>query len=434
MSAPDIRDLRQGFESDNDSVMALADFDPMANEEERAALLESGRGNRMTTTKPSPDEVVANGTDRAFRAVRTLLVGVAVVLVLAVAASGGGYYAMSQSSGSGGDLNGAGVDVKFTLGENAPTPSPTKVPTFTYGFLTGNDDGRIDYGSMTEDEQKELFDLFIASYSKNYSGDEDTMTRFKQFKKNLKVIDERNALEKARGGSAVHGVTKFSDLDDDEFQSTYLTASPNGAASGAIMTEVPSYVGTQDSVSWEGLYTKGIHDQGYCGACWAYSVTEQMEADAIRLGLITLNTTLSAQQILSCDTASFGCGGGWTERAYQYVQSAGGVALEEDYPYTSFYDMTGSCKEDPSTFFMTTDGYYTVGSEQAMIDYIKSTGPLSACVDASNWATYVKGIISVCGQEVDHCVQVIGVDTGSEDGYFLIRNSWGTEWGEGGYG
>lgn len=412
-----VDELRSGFVSDNDSVAAV--IGENSNDEETLTLLEGGGlGGRMAQIK---NQVQSN--NRVYNTMRTVAMTFGVVLILAFAVAGGGYVMSSK--------NEEGSTVIFTGAlYNSPTAQPTKNPT-QMGYKVETDD-QPEYASMTDDEKKALFDLFIESYQKSYA-DKDVQKRFKKFKKNLKTIDKRNKLERAYGGSAVHGITKFTDYDEDEFAAVFLTASPNGASSGAIMTEVASYEGTEDSITWEGIYTSGIHDQGYCGACWAYSVTEQMQADAIRAGLIDLNISLSAQQILSCDSASFGCGGGWTERAYQYVQSAGGVALEEDYPYTSYYDMTGTCQEDPDAFYMTTDGYYTVGSEQAMIDYVKSTGPLSACVDATNWATYVKGVVTVCGTEVDHCVQIIGVNTISTEGYWMIRNSWGTEWGEGGY-
>ena len=432
----DVAELREGFLSDNDSVCAIVD----GGDEELSSLLERGHKSKQRV-------LTGDQEPKAFRTLKTVLALTGVIMVMTMAVAGGGYYAYGgeSSSGESGGISsitvGDSSTIKLSDALNAsPTLKPTSIaPRGGYSSvlsaMAGEDaeDGNANYGSMTEDEQKTLFDVFLSTFNKAYDNDTTTMERFTKFKNNLKIIDERNAAERARGGTAVHGVTKFSDYDDEEFAAAFLVASPMGASSGAIMTEVPEYVGEEDIVTWEGLYTKGIVDQGYCGACWAYSVTEQMQADAIRAGLINLNTTLSAQQILSCDTTSFGCGGGWTERAYQYVQLAGGVALDEDYPYTSYYDMTGACKEDPSQYYMTTDGYYTVGSEQAMIDYVKSTGPLSACVDATNWATYVKGVVTVCGNTVDHCVQIIGVDTVSEEGYWLIRNSWGTSWGEGGY-
>jgi C1A family cysteine protease len=68
-----------------------------------------------------------------------------------------------------------------------------------------------------------------------------------------------------------------------------------------------------------------------------------------------------------------------------------------------------------------------------MASYVQSTGPLSVCLDASSWSSYTSGIMSSCGDSVDHCVQAVGVYPASTDGYWKVRNSWGTSWGESGY-
>lgn len=296
----------------------------------------------------------------------------------------------------------------------------TKVVDFSKATLEdiNEESQNIQFTDLSETEKEQLFNLFLSTFGKSYNGSE-TETKFDNFKKSLYYIDERNQAEKLAGGSAVHGITKFSDLSNDEFKSQYLTSIPESERT-AIPAEVVPYGGSDEVVTWVGIYTSDVKDQGYCGSCWAFSVTSQMEADGIRLGLYDLNMSLAAQQIVSCDYTSFGCAGGWTERAYQYVQSTGGVALEHDYPYTSYYDVTGQCLSDSSTYYVSIDGYYFVKNEQAMIDYVKSTGPLSVCVDASEWASYVKGVVSVCGSDVDHCVQVVAVDTSSNNGYWQV--------------
>lgn len=80
--------------------------------------------------------------------------------------------------------------------------------------------------------------------------------------------------------------------------------------------------------------------------------------------------------------------------------------------------VTGTCQtSDSSDYMVTVSGYTTVSSESDMASYVGATGPLSVCLDASTWSSYTGGILKVCGSSVDHCVQAVGVDTGS-DGYW----------------
>lgn len=168
-----------------------------------------------------------------------------------------------------------------------------------------------------------------------------------------------------------------------------------------------------------------MKDQGYCGSCWAFSATEQIESDAMRE--LQSQYILSPEQITQCTVAAFGCGGGWTESAYNYVMKEGGLATEDVYPYTSYMGTTGTCHDDPSQDVVGITGFTTIQGESNMAAYVQSTGPLSVCVDANNWSSYTGGIMSTCGKQVDHCVQAVGVATGS-NGYWKVRNSWGTRY------
>jgi len=213
-----------------------------------------------------------------------------------------------------------------------------------------------------------------------------------------------------------------------------LTSDPTMKSKEAV--PVHENLGAPDAtmglVDWSGKLTSAVKDQGYCGSCWAFSATEQIESDSIRtLGAKTTDI-LSPEQITQCDSTSSGCNGGWTEHAYNYVKRAGGIETEGDYPYTSSKGVTGTCHEDKSKFKVKVNGYTTIKGEDKMATYVQSTGPLSVCVDANSWNSYTGGIMSVCGQSVDHCVQAVGVDA-SAKGYWKVRNSWNTNWGEAGY-
>mmetsp|Transcript_9761 Transcript_9761/g.19804 ORF Transcript_9761/g.19804 Transcript_9761/m.19804 type:complete len:159 (-) Transcript_9761:213-689(-) len=142
---------------------------------------------------------------------------------------------------------------------------------------------------------------------------------------------------------------------------------------------------------------------------------------------------LSPQQIVSCDRTSQGCNGGWTESAYTYIKNNGGLETEDDYPYTSWIGNSGTCKSDSSKAAATLSGYTTVSGEDNMASYVQSTGPLSVCLDASTWSSYTGGVMKVCGSSVDHCVQAVGVLPDTAGGYWKVRNSWGTTWGESGF-
>jgi len=281
-----------------------------------------------------------------------------------------------------------------------------------------------------QSHQKFLWEQFKQEHKKSYDSTDIETMRFNYFLENLKVADLRNDAEIQNKGSAVHGITKFADLSQAEFAAKYLKSDitmMSKDAPIATITKAP----TTTLVDWTGVYTTPVKDQGYCGSCWAFSATEQIESDSMR----TLQTSyiLSPEQITQCDKTSSGCNGGWTEHAYNYVKKAGGIETEANYPYTSYYGKTGTCSYTQSKSVITVSGYTTITGEDNMASYVQATGPLSVCVDASSWSSYTGGIMTVCGKSVDHCVQAVGVYPASTGGYWKVRNSWGTSWGESGY-
>jgi C1A family cysteine protease len=273
------------------------------------------------------------------------------------------------------------------------------------------------------------FMQFQKTFGKSYS-DVEFPQRLANFNENLEKANKLNAQQLLSGGDAVHGVTKFMDLSKEEFRRMYTNYVPDNST---VARPVMKYADNlADAIDWrqKGAVT-AVKDQGQCGSCWAFSATEAIESTYfLATGQLP---ELSAQQITSCDTTDGGCNGGWPVRAYSYVAGAGGLERNSDYPYTSGGGQTGSCQFNsgrvvggtaPKTY------YYTDGSE-GQLQGLLNIGPASVCVAADAFQTYRGGVLTSCPGSIDHCVQAVGYDNGNN--WWIVRNSWGGNWGEAGY-
>jgi len=144
---------------------------------------------------------------------------------------------------------------------------------------------------------------------------------------------------------------------------------------------------------------------------------------------------LAPQQIVDCDSNDGGCNGGDTPSAYQYVINAGGMETEMEYPY---HAKDAACKFNKQDIYATISGYKyatKTRNENEMKDATATVAPLSICVDAAPWQFYSSGIMmkAQCATSLDHCVQITGYDTSASTPYWIVRNSWGTSWGEKGF-
>lgn len=252
-------------------------------------------------------------------------------------------------------------------------------------------------------------------------------------------MERIQSLNAAKTG-AWYGITKFADLTPEEFQTQYLNgaieARPMGPSTKLHLPTGP--LPTEFDWRAKNAVTP-VKDQGQCGSCWAFSVVEAIESQWFLSGKPLAQ--LSPQQIVDCDQGSgdYGCSGGDTPTAYQYVIKAGGLESESSYPYTA---EDGKCQFKPSSVVakISSWAYITTSkNETEMMAGLASKGPLSICVDAASWQFYIGGVITgLCGQDLDHCVVVtgfskqVGWDTYEYD-VWNIRNSWGEDFGYGGY-
>jgi len=280
------------------------------------------------------------------------------------------------------------------------------------------------------------FTQFLARYNKRYVGSEyfKRLAIFEQSKIKITVL---NAEARAKGQNTKFGLNKFADLSEEEFKAHYMgyKKSSRQIPTSATIENVAAPLPT--SMDWraKGAVTP-VKNQQQCGSCWAFSATEGVESAWFLAKKQLL--VLSPQQIVSCDPNDDGCNGGDLPTAFAYVQQAG-LETDANYPYTSGNGNSGTCTYNQGEVVATISGFKyatTHGNETAMQVAMLTNGPLSICVDAETWQYYEGGIIEHgCGDDLDHCVQIVGwnTDPTAQIPYWIIRNSWGTDWGLNGY-
>lgn len=271
----------------------------------------------------------------------------------------------------------------------------------------------------------QAFLTWSAKFNKNYQTSEEFESRFSIFLQNTEEMYSQE--EFLQDGHELE-LNKFADWTDDEY-SNLLGFSPRYAVN---MTEVLDEGDLPESINWveEGVVSL-VKDQGRCGSCWSFSTTGSMEsAFQIKDGKARL---LSEQQLVDCSISfgNNGCGGGLVEYAFNYATKHG-LASEDEYPYTA---TDGTCKDIEGESILSSFKDVQRFSPTQLAAALQ-LGPVSIGVDASGFGFkfYKSGIISrLCGTSIDHAVLLVGYGTEKGKDYWLVKNSWASDWGENGY-
>jgi len=269
--------------------------------------------------------------------------------------------------------------------------------------------------------------------------DKEYEKRFLIFKENLNRIIELHEQEQ---GTAFYGITHLTDLNEEEFIQYYLNErlSFSKHIPQSPLSSNDSLKVLPEAFDWRnhGVVTD-VKNQGQCGSCWAFSVTENIESVwKIKKGELV---SLSEQELVDCGKVDDGCNGGYMNIAYEQIINLGGLMTEEDYKYEAIRH--NQCQVDKKKIKVKIDGYLNLTSnENEMAEWLVNNAPISVGLNSIPIQGYMFGVArpnrTFCDPGwLNHGALLVGYGVqqyGSESmPYWIIKNSWGSWWGEEGY-
>lgn len=285
--------------------------------------------------------------------------------------------------------------------------------------------------ALRADTYHNLWTAWKTQYKKTYTAAEE-LARYGIFVENYHNINRLNT----ENGSVKFGLNKFADLTGPEFKLKFASGGikENHRKWVAANTISPSIENLPDSVDWR---TKGavtpVKNQGQCGSCWVFCVTGLLESFYfINNGKLL---SFSEQQAVDCDTAdgNQGCNGGWPHLALKYFAD-NGIETEADYPYKA---VDGDCQYDKSKALTVAGGYkFVTPNSTAHLKAALVNSPVSVLIEADEnvFRYYTSGVVTKdCSATLDFSVLVVGYEKVNGTEAFIVKNQWGTDWGQDGY-
>jgi len=262
------------------------------------------------------------------------------------------------------------------------------------------------------------------AFGKSYETAEEYNFRKGMFAARFEQIISHNSQNDALW---VSGVNQFTDLTEEEFNQ-YKGFIPSDEEP-FVEAEVHDHALQQSSpVDWRG-YLGAARNQGSCGSCWAFAAIGAIEGRIAQAN--GSRTPLSEQHLVDCSTVDGGCQGGNPINTFPWIArtNSGALYTLASYPYVSGSTRTrGSCR------VATVGGRIRGGQSYTNMLSALSSGPIVIALQGdSGFGTYKSGIYDgYCGNP-DHAVVAVGWGSASGVNYWIIRNSWGTGFGENGH-
>eukprot|EP00933_Yihiella_yeosuensis_P046119 TRINITY_DN4159_c5_g1_i1.p1 TRINITY_DN4159_c5_g1~~TRINITY_DN4159_c5_g1_i1.p1 ORF type:complete len:404 (+),score=92.70 TRINITY_DN4159_c5_g1_i1:97-1308(+) len=270
--------------------------------------------------------------------------------------------------------------------------------------------------------------------------------RLSQFAKSKAKVEAHNA---QKGITWKAGLNKFSDHFDHEFKAMlgykrmgeWWNRDDNAKQFQNRSSFLQMRTKNQKaSIDWRMSLATGkvAKEQGQCGSCWAVAAVGALEMHAEK-NMGKHIVPLSFKNLIDCTPnpqkcgGDGGCKGATAELAFQLVKDSG---LSDAETYVGNTDQTDSCQTGLAKTVSST-GYVKLPKNkyQPLMDALSNQGPVVVSVDGGEWSMYESGVFSGCKKDatINHAVLALGYGTDKGEDYWLIRNSWGSNWGEQGF-
>ncbi|KAE8766575.1 papain-like cysteine proteinase [Hordeum vulgare] len=319
-----------------------------------------------------------------------------------------------------------------------------------------------------QDLMMDRFHVWMTVHNRSYSTAGEKARRFEVYRSNMRFIEAVNAEAATSGLTYELGEGPFTDLTNEEFMELYTgqiledDQSEDGDDDEQIIT---THAGSIDglgthkgatvsanfsasaprSIDWRkrGVVTP-VKNQKQCGSCWAFPTVATIEGiHKIKRGTLV---SLSEQQLIDCDYLDNGCKGGLVTRAFQWIKKNGGITSTSSYKYKA---VRGRCMRNrkPAAKIV---GFRKVksNSEVSLMNAVANQ-PVAVSISShsSHFHHYKGGIYNgPCSTtKLNHAVTVVGYGQQQQNGadsvhasapgakYWIVKNSWGTTWGDKGY-